>query len=152
MGRLLDDATARSVAARVRQLRPDSARQWGRMTCHQAICHLNDSFKLALNERPIRPVHSPLRPVIKFIALQVPLRWPRGRLRTLTEAEQGIGGTPPTEFEQDRGELLALMSRFCSATPEQYCRTHPIFGPMTAKHWRRWAYLHVDHHLRQFGV
>ena len=152
MARVLDDATSRRVEARVRRLRPDSVRQWGRMTPHQAICHLNDSFKLALNERPIADAVVPLRPVVKFIALQLPLPWPKGRLRTLPEAEQGIGGTPPGEFEQDRAELLSLMARFCSAGAEQYCPTHPIFGRMTASHWRRWAYLHMDHHLRQFGV
>ena len=152
MARLLDEAAATGVEARVRQLRPDSARQWGRMSPHQAICHLSDSFKLALNERPVQAVRSPLRPVIKFIALQMPLPWPRGRLRTVPEVEQGIGGTAPTDFERDRGELLALVSRFCSAQPGQYCQTHPIFGAMSARHWRRWAYLHLDHHLRQFGV
>ncbi len=152
MARVLDDATSRRVEARVRQLRPDSVRQWGRMTPHQAICHLNDSFKLALNERPIAAAVVPLRPVVKFVALQLPLRWPKGRLRTLPEAEQGIGGTPPGDFEQDRGELLALMARFCSAAAGLYCPTHPIFGRMTASDWRRWAYLHMDHHLRQFGV
>jgi hypothetical protein len=152
MARVLDDATSRRVGARVHQLRRDSVRQWGRMTPHQAICHLNDAFKLALNERPIADAVVPLKPVVKFIALQLPLRWPRGRIRTLPEAEQGIGGTPPGDFEQDRGELLALMARFCSAAAEQYCPKHPVFGPMTATQWRRWAYLHMDHHLRQFGV
>ena len=152
MARQLDDAEKRRVEVRVRQLRPDSLRQWGRMTPHQAICHLNDSFKLALNERPIAEAAVSLRPVVKFIALQLPLRWPKDRIRTLPEAEQGIGGTPPGEFEQDRGELLALMARFCCAPDGQYCPTHPIFGPMQARHWRRWAYLHMDHHLRQFGV
>ena len=152
MARQLDDAEKRRAEVRVRRLRPDSVRQWGRMTPHQAICHLNDSFKLALNERPIAEAAVSLRPVVKFIALQLPLRWPKGRIRTLPEADQGIGGTPPGEFEQDRGELLALMARFCSAPDEHYCTTHPIFGPMRARHWRRWAYLHMDHHLRQFGV
>ena len=152
MARVLDDATSRRVEARVRQLRPDSVRQWGRMTPHQAICHLNDSFKLALNERPIAAAVVPLRPVVKFVALQLPLRWPKGRLRTLPEAEQGMGGTPPGDFEQDRGELLALMARFRSAAAGPSCPTHPIFGRMTASDWRRWAYLHMDHHLRQFGV
>jgi hypothetical protein len=151
MARVLDGATWRAIEPRVRRLRPDSVRRWGRMTPHQAICHLNDSFKLALNERPIPAARRPMRSLIKFIALQLPLRWPKGRIRTLPEAEQGIGGTPPSGFEEDRGELLALMSRFCSAEPEQYGRTHPIFGAMTAKQWRRWAYLHMDHHLRQFG-
>ena len=136
----------------MRQLRPDSVRQWGRMTPHQAICHLNDSFKLALNERPIADAVVPLEAGRQVHRAAAAAAWPKGRIRTLPEAEQGIGGTPPGDFEQDRGELLALMARFCSATAEQYCPTHPIFGRMTASHWRRWAYLHMDHHLRQFGV
>jgi hypothetical protein len=28
---------------------------------------------------------------------------------------------------------------------------HPIFGPMSNAAFLRWAYLHMDHHLRQFG-
>jgi hypothetical protein len=28
---------------------------------------------------------------------------------------------------------------------------HPIFGPMSRSAWLRWAYLHMDHHLRQFS-
>ena len=79
MARLLDDAARRRVEVRVRQLRPDSERQWGRMTPHQAICHLNDSFKLALNERPVAAVAWPLKPVVRFIALQLPLPWAKGR-------------------------------------------------------------------------
>ena len=29
---------------------------------------------------------------------------------------------------------------------------HPIFGRMSQRAWLRWAYLHMDHHLRQFGA
>jgi Protein of unknown function (DUF1569) len=29
---------------------------------------------------------------------------------------------------------------------------HPLFGRMSASSWMRWAYLHADHHLRQFGL
>jgi hypothetical protein len=29
---------------------------------------------------------------------------------------------------------------------------HPIFGAMSERAWLRWGYLHMDHHLRQFGV
>src|SRR5688572_11508631 len=152
MARFLDDAEKRRVEARVRQLRPDSVRQWGRMTPHQTICHLNDSFKIALNERPVAATGARFPLVIRFVALQLPMPWPRGRLKTVPEVEQGAGGTSPVDFEQDRDELLELMARFCDASADCYCPTHPIFGPMTVRHWRRWAYLHVDHHLRQFGV
>jgi hypothetical protein len=29
---------------------------------------------------------------------------------------------------------------------------HPVFGAMSDSAWRRWGYLHTDHHLRQFGA
>ena len=149
---LQDAATRGAMETRVKRLRPDSPRQWGRMTPHQAICHMSDAFRMALREREAAPVAGSLKPVIRFIALRMPMRWPRGRIKTVPEAEQGVGGTPPIEFEQDRAELLALMARFSTAVAGGLCPTHPIFGPMTADLWRRWGYRHLDHHLRQFGV
>jgi hypothetical protein len=29
---------------------------------------------------------------------------------------------------------------------------HPIFGELTDSERMRWGYLHMDHHLRQFGA
>jgi hypothetical protein len=60
------------------------------------------------------------------------------------------GGTPPVEWEGDKSELLRLIEWF--ALPETRKTDHPIFGKMTEAQWMRWAYLHVDHHLRQFGA
>ncbi len=33
------------ILGRLRKLKPDSQRQWGKMSAHQMVCHLNDSFK-----------------------------------------------------------------------------------------------------------
>ena len=122
------------------------------MTSHQTVCHLSDAFKMALNERPAAPVPTRFRPLLRFVALRLPLPWPRGRIKTVPEAEQGRGGTPPTVFERDRDELLTLISRFSEAAPQQRCTTHPILGSMSTDLWGRWAYRHMDHHLRQFGL
>ena len=111
-----------------------------------------DAFKIALHDREVAPVVGRFKPLIRFVALRVPLPWPRGRIHTVPEAEQGVGGTPPGDFERDRAELLAVMARFCAAAPPERCPTHPIFGPMRPDDWGRWGYLHMDHHLRQFGV
>jgi hypothetical protein len=147
------DATSRDgLEARVLRLRPDSLRQWGSMTPHQAICHMSDALRMSLNERPVASVGGALSPLIRFVALTLPLPWPKGRIKTVPEAEQGVGGTPPRDFEHDRTELLELMARFSAAPADRFCPTHPIFGAMTTDHWKRWGYLHMDHHLRQFGV
>lgn len=147
------DAEARSaLEARVRQLRPDSPRQWGRMSPHQAICHLSDAFRMALGERPCAPVAGRFKQLVKLVALYAPLRWPRGAIQTVPEAEQGRGGTPPMEFDRDRAALVALMERFATSAAHALAPTHPMFDRMTATDWGRWAYRHVDHHLRQFGA
>ncbi len=47
--------------------------------------------------------------------------------------------------------LHATMRDFVDRLDETTMR-HPVFGLMTRAQWGRWAYRHMDHHLRQFGV
>lgn len=121
------------------------------MSPHEAICHMADAFRMALGEKPVAPAPGRLKPLVRFIALRLPLQWPQG-IKTLPEVEQGLGGTPPVQFERDRDELLALIDRFCSAGPGDLAPAHPMFDRMRKAEWGRWAYRHLDHHLRQFDV
>ena len=133
---------------RLNALRPDSARRWGKMTAHQMVCHLADSFRGTMGEKPVAPKSGPFqRTVMKWGALRVPIPWPHG-VPTMPEMDQRRGGTPPAGFEEDVRDLLGLMARFVSGGKVE----HPLFGRMSEWEWNRWAYLHIDHHLRQFGV
>jgi len=137
------------ILNRIAALRPDSPRQWGKMTCAQMICHLSDAFLAPLGEIEVKPGPVPVpRAVFKFAALRLPMKWPQG-VKTRPEVEQGVGGTPPSEFEADRAKLVSLVERFVA---EGSNKNHAIFGKMTEDDWMRWGYLHCDHHLRQFGV
>jgi hypothetical protein len=151
MPSFFDPSVRAALEVRVRALRPDSPRQWGRMTSGQAICHLADGFRMALGEREVADVPMRFRPVIKFVALRLPLRWPKG-IPTFRAIVQGGGGTPPADFEGDRQELLAQMARFASASDADLVPRHGMFGPMRRADWGIWAYRHLDHHLRQFAA
>ena len=119
------------------------------MTVRQMVCHLNDSFRVGMGEKYASPATSVLQTtLIKWIALRTPLRWPPG-VPTRPEIEQGRGGTPPREWENDRKELFGLLESFAN---RQTFGVHPTFGPMSEREWLTWGYRHVDHHLRQFGV
>ena len=137
---------------RLVRVRADTPRRWGRMTAHQMVCHLGDSFRMVTGEKAASDVaHLLNRTVVKWIALYVPLRWPRGRIETRPEVDPLRGGTPPGAFDDDLRGLQALVDRF-TAHPEMWeGRRHPVFGRMTSRAWLRWGYLHMDHHLRQFG-
>ena len=39
------------IVRRLRTLRPDSVRRWGRMSVHQMVCHLADALRMANGEK-----------------------------------------------------------------------------------------------------
>jgi hypothetical protein len=137
------------ILDRLRRLGPECERRWGRMTVHQMVCHLSDVCRMALGETPATPASGIMRrTMIKWIALYAPMQWPRG-IQTRPEVDQEIAGTRPTEFAADIAELEALIHQLSAQTT--WPASHPIFGPLSHAAWLRWGYLHLDHHLRQFG-
>jgi len=88
---------------------------------------------------------------VKWFALYVPVRWPAG-IPTRPEIDQQVAGTRPGEFAADVAEVEALLEMVATRQKEFDWPPHPIFGRMSHAAWLRWAYLHVDHHLRQFGA
>jgi hypothetical protein len=140
------------ILRRVRQLRAESVPRWGRMSAHQAVCHLTDACRMALGGKRVSPVSGRLQQTFaKWVALYLPRPWPPGIL-TRPEIEQGIGGTPPGDFAADLAELERLLELVASQPQDFGWPVHPIFGRMSHREWLRWAYLHADHHLRQFGL
>jgi hypothetical protein len=138
------------ILRRVRTLRPDNPRRWGRMSAHQMVCHLNDAFRMAVGERPTAGAPNVLqRTLIKWVALHLPLRWRPG-IVTVPEIDQEIGGTRPADFAADLSELELRINTIAGRRRATWA-SHPIFGPLSEAQWLRWSYLHVDHHLRQFG-
>jgi hypothetical protein len=141
----------RAMLGRLGNLRPDSSRQWGKMTAHQMVCHLADSFRGVMGERVLSGKPFPLGGVIKWVALYVPLKWSRN-MPTMPEVDQMKLGTAPVEFLSDVEELGRLVERFSNVPRDFSWRVHPFFGAMSEKDWTRWGWLHMDHHFRQFGV
>ena len=141
------------ILRRLATVRADSPRRWGRMTAPQMICHLTDAFLGVIGERPVRRYQTLFsRTVVKWFALHVPLRW-RAGIPTSPEFDQAAGaGTPPAEFAADVERLRGLVLRVSSGADPVPWTEHPLFGTLTARQWLRWSYLHVDHHLRQFGA
>jgi hypothetical protein len=122
------------------------------MSAHQMICHLCDSCRMATGEKLASEASGIVqRTVVKWIALYAPLRWPPG-IPTRPEVDQQFTGTRPVEFAADVAELEALLEFIATRENSFDWPVHPIFGSMSRAAWLRWAYLHTDHHLRQFGA
>lgn len=144
-----DAATRDRLVDRIEALAPEATPRWGRMSAHQAVCHLSDAFRMALGERDVGLRMHPVQGVLlRLVAFHTPLPWPKG-VRTAPGMDQESAGTPPADFEADRANLVALLTRFWNM--DRHAASH-IFGRLSEREWRTWALRHTDHHLRQFGV
>ena len=150
MKTISDAACLNEILNRLSSVRPDSPRNWGRMNAHQMICHLNDSFAVAMGRKFASKAERQYGPVMKWLALNMPMKWPQG-VPTRPEIDQEKSGTSPADFQADLQTLTALAQEFVGMPRKFTFAAHPIFGIMTEAEWMRWGYLHTDHHLRQFG-
>ncbi len=139
------------ILERLRAVRPVSVHRWGRMSAHQMVVHLADSFRVAAGQRPFHAAPGLLgRTLLKWVALYAPLPWPAG-IRTSPEVDAEREGTLPADFASDLAQLEALVELFTAEATRLDGQTHPVFGRMSEAAWLRWGYLHTDHHLRQFS-
>lgn len=149
MANIIDSSDRDRILKRLNAVTSDSPAQWGKMNAEQMICHLGDQILLALGEI-VLPDKSSLRTrLMGWALLTFNLRIPEARAATAPAIDQVMGnGTQPTNLEDDRQAVIGLIDRFLACADP---KPHALFGPMNQKQWGQLVYMHMDHHLRQFG-
>ena len=138
------------IRRRLATLRPDSPRQWGKMSAPQAVAHMSVGLESALGDREIPQVWfgKLIGPFVKKFALGDDKPFARN---APTAPEFLIAGE--RDLAREREKLLGLIDRFVAGGPAALeGRRHAFFGRMTAEEWAVLQYKHLDHHLRQFGA
>jgi len=144
---LHDPAYRASLRSRVAALKPDTPRQWGKMTIDQMLWHLNAAFDQSLGRLTAEPVQPPLpRAVLKLLVFNLP--WGKGRARTLRE----FVATGKYDFATEHARTLRLIDEFATRDLTGSWPNSAMLGPMSGQDWSRLQAKHVDHHLKQFGA
>ena len=65
----LDSADNAILVARIHSLRPDSPRQWGKMTAAQMLVHCTDQLRVSRGDKAVASVRIPgfLKPLVKWL-------------------------------------------------------------------------------------
>src|SRR5579862_5454433 len=133
MKSLFEPTTVTEVKQRVARLKPDSQRQWGKMTPAQAVAHCDAAMQMATGE---------LRLPRLFIG-RILGGWVKQRMLV---RGMPMGRNAPTDpglvvaDDRDLGvearRLGETIDRFSAAGPSG-CSTHPhpFFGPLTPDEW-----------------
>ncbi len=140
------------ILGRIARLTHESKGLWGKMNVNQMVCHCADQVRICIGTKPARQKGNFLtRTLIKFAALNLPIAMPKN-MRTIYELDPGKAGmTQPSGFREDRDELVGLIGHFFSLPGGQRF-SHPVFGGLSKRELGKLTYLHLNHHLQQFGV
>jgi hypothetical protein len=137
-----------ALLERLARLTPASAPRWGHLTCARMLAHVNQWFRMATGEVPVRPRRTALRhPPFKQLAVYV-VPWPRG----LPTAPELLARGDAAEFERERTQLPTELARFVAQASERDWPPHVLLGRLSVRAWGRLAYRHTHHHFTQFGV
>lgn len=152
MKSLAQPDTRAEIVARVRAVRPDSVRKFGIMTAPEMVVHCTIALEAALGLRSVSAAETFfMRRVVKYIALYSPGSWPPG-FKTRPEMDVRRNGNRPGEFVSEVAKLVQRLEEFGTRRSTAPLVRHPMFGAMSESEWQRWAYLHTDHHLKQFSA
>lgn len=144
--------THQELLNRLHKLQVNSARQWGKMTANEMLCHLSDSYMVGMNTKPSVFIGNFFTTtLLRWLAVSAPVRWSKG-VPTGANVDPQRQGTKPADFTADMQKLEQAMERFFASKRDFEFPIHPIFGKMSEQEWLSWGYRHADHHFRQFGI
>jgi uncharacterized protein DUF1569 len=146
MPMLHDEAYRSQVINRIRTLRPDTQKHWGKMSADQMLWHVNGGLSMALGQMNIPPQKTPLpRPIMRLVALSLP--WPKG-LPTMPM----FVASGSYDFESERARCFQLIDQFAAKRLDENWPRHPLLGQLSGRDASRLQARHLDHHLKQFGL
>jgi len=152
MKNLLNISDREQIIKRIESLPEDAQRQWGKMNANEMLCHTADQLRMATGTTKTKFVGNFfLEKIFKGLVL-AGFPTPKGKIETVPELKQGAGGTKPKSFKEDKLELIRLINHFAKNPHLSNGIKHPAFGEMNSQQWGRLAFLHLDHHLKQFGA
>ena len=149
MNSIFEKAGNEAMISRLNRLTPISQAQWGKMNAAQMLSHCQAPIDVAFGNLKLKP---------NFLIALLGKMF-KNKILNAAEFKKNSPTAPEfirkeaVDFEQSKKELIQKVMLF-SELGEKAIKSnrHPFFGEMTFEDWDRLQYMHLDHHLRQFGV
>ncbi|MEM9650250.1 MAG: DinB family protein [Bacteroidota bacterium] len=151
MNSIFDNTVIDAFKTRINKLDESSEAKWGKMNVKQMLRHCIENERMLLREKVFKPVF--IGKIFGKMALKSDIK-----------DDRPFGKNSPTHpdlrikevhepFDALIAEWITLLDKYPSIEPSHYSDfRHPFFQKMDASQVGKFAFKHVDHHLRQFGV
>lgn len=147
---LLEEKVKVEIINRSRQLNEDAAPLWGKMNAAEMLHHCAKALQVTLQQPQSGKPSTLKQSIARYLVLLFVPRLPKGaRAPHLLDVKRNnITGL---SFENELAQFANSMELFYRFE-DKILTTHPYFGQMSRKQWGVLTWMHIDHHLRQFGV
>ena len=146
-----DPTTLPDFERRINALLSTGQRQWGTMSLAQMLSHLRITVEVSLEERETHnESRAWLTSIVYLLMFCIFTKWPKGKVPT---SKQFLDDSAE-DIETERTLLLESAQRFVEEAEKNSTRItlEPMLGHISLQKWKRVHGIHIDHHLRQFGV
>jgi len=137
---------------RINRITPETQLLWGSMSSARMLRHLRLAFEASLGEVVVEDRSNFFtRNILAFIVFHLWTNWPKGKIKV----PDSLTPEPDGDLDSERRKLIEAGDRFLDALEEDPNRlggAHPMFGRQRISSWSLMHGVHMDHHLRQFGV
>lgn len=149
MNSIFDKNTNDDFIKRINLLTQDSKPLWGKMNVSQMLSHCQAPIDVALGDLELKS-NFIMRFLGKLFKTKI-LNANKFKKNGVTVTE--FLRNDNYEFEQNKITLIEKISKFATLGTESIKNSkHPIFGEMSIEEWDKLQIMHLEHHLRQFGV
>ena len=147
----LNPSTADTFIQRLSAITSPDQRRWGTLEPAALMRHLTCVFEISLSERPPEKLFMPMPGVVLWLLFFVWFTtWPEGKIK----APESFMPDGEGDLEEERVRCTAALHRFLerlAAEPEKKSYS-PLLGNIPLRRWARVHGVHLNHHLRQYGV
>ena len=149
MANIFDKEANAQLLERLAKLTEDTKPAWGKMTVSQMVVHAQKPLDVAVGKLVFGG--GLLGLLFGKMAKNGFIKNRSFSKNSPTAPQFKITGAP--DFESEKETLISIVEAFGRIGPDIITnKKHPFFGVMTDEEWGILHYLHLDHHLVQFGL
>ena len=150
MKSIFNQTEHKEVQNRIEKLKPDSNKQWGKMSVAQMMAHCSVGLENALGKTPfVDKSNFIMRTLVKKIVLKAVAKGDLGKNQKTFPI---FMITDERNFETEKKRLLQNLHDLIAKGNETGLGRHPYFGEFSKDNWGELQYAHFNHHLTQFSA
>jgi hypothetical protein len=149
MTNIFDKQANANLLERFDKLTPETKALWGKMSAAQMLLHCQKPLDVAEGKLMLKG--GLLGFLFGKMAKNSFIKNKSFSKNSPTAPQFKIDFEP--DFNKEKSVLTGIIKKFGDLGPAAITnKKHPFFGEMTEDEWGTLHYVHLDHHLKQFGL